>query len=165
MDLDATVRTLRPSPDRALVRLLVQRLAGGARATPDVVTLDPRHGVIGDRWGAVLFPDPDAMVTLMRWDVASLLSPEPAIFGDNLFADLDTSARNLPPGTLLRVGTARCEVTAKPHTGCSKFARRAGEEALALTRSPAWKAAQLRGVHLRVLVGGEVRLGDPIEKE
>jgi hypothetical protein len=162
MDLDAALRGLRPSPDSAPLRLLVQRLPGEKRATPPSVTLDPDRGVLGDRWGAVLFPNPEAMVTLMRWDVARLLVDDPAILGDNLFADLDTSAANLPPGTIVQVGPARCEVTPKPHTGCAKFARRAGDDALAVTRSPTWKTAQLRGVHLRVLQGGEVRVGDEL---
>lgn len=152
------------APDAADVRLLVQRLPGERRCTPDTLTLDPLRGVLGDRWSLGKAPDPEAMVTLMRWDIAERLAAQAgvpvALLGDNLFASLDTSAANLPPGTRLRVGTAMCEVTPKPHRGCSKFAARVGLDALKMTASRPLE--QLRGVHLRVLDGGEVRLGDTL---
>jgi MOSC domain-containing protein YiiM len=85
---------------------------------------------------------------------------------------LERGLRALPEaprgeGLLLRgrIGEALCEVTPKPHTGCSKFAARVGAAALAITRSPAWRPANLRGVHLRVLAGGPVRPGDRIVVE
>lgn len=163
--LDARLRALRPARDRAPIQLLVTRQRGERRSTPEVVTLDPARGVLGDQWSQDRPPKIDAQVTLMRWDVASLMHQTPAIFGDNLFATLDTSASNLPPGTVVRVGQARCVVTPKPHRGCSKFQARAGRDALKIMSSATWKAASLRGVHLRVLEGGEVRLGDEIVVE
>ena len=160
--LDRRLRELIPGKDRAIVTLVVLRLLEGRRLTPERVRLDPQLGVIGDRWALGATPNPEAQVTLMRADVARLMSEEPAAFGDNLFAALDTSAANLPAGTLVRVGTAVCQVTAKPHTGCAKFSARAGADALAISRAPEWKVHQLRGVHLRVLEAGEVAVGDEI---
>jgi hypothetical protein len=151
---------LSPARDSAAIALLVQRLPEEQRATPWFVTLDPERGLIGDKWASGK-RNPEAMVTLMRFDVASLMG-DPVQFGDNLFASIDTSAENLPPGTLVMVGSARCEVTPKAHTGCHKFARRAGDDALAITRDPAWIRHQLRGVHLRVLEGGLVSVGDAL---
>jgi MOSC domain-containing protein YiiM len=129
------------------------------------VRLERDEGVVGDRWARRLLPDLEAQVTAMRADVARLLEPPDGIpaFGDNLFLDLDLSEPNLPPGTLIAVGSALCVVTAKPHTGCRKFAERAGREALEWTKDPAWRAARLRGIHLRVVEAGEVGAGDAVE--
>ncbi len=161
--LEQRLALLTPSPDLAPIALLVQRLPKDRRLTPASVMLDPEQGVIGDRWFTSFRRKADAQVTLMRWDVASAMHEDPRVLGDNLFASIDTSAQNLPPGAVLRVGAATCIVTPKAHTGCSKFEARAGSDALELTRDPAWRASQLRGVHLRVIEGGEVRLGDTIE--
>ena len=100
----------------------------------------------------------------MRHDVADVMTEggDVAILGDNLFVELDTSAANLPPGTEVHVGATRCVVTPAPHNGCNKFAARVGLDALKLTASPEWRPQQLRGVHLRVVVGGVVRPGDPV---
>lgn len=161
--LEQRIRLLSPSRDAAPISMLVQRLPGNRRQTPPSVVLDVERGVLGDRWEGSFRRKIEAQVTLMRWDVASVMHPEPAMLGDNLFASIDTSAANLPPGTVVSVGQATCIVTPKAHTGCSKFEARAGRDALELTRDPAWKDQQLRGVHLRILEGGEVRLGDLIE--
>lgn len=150
--------------DCAPAVLLVRRLPGQLRETPPSIRLDPVVGVVGDRWSLADAPNPDAMVTLMRWDVAALVAERAgvpvAILGDNVFASLDTSAENLPPGTIVRVGTARCVVTVKPHRGCDKFRARVGADVLRFTVDHA--AHQLRGVHLRVLDAGDVALGDDV---
>lgn len=161
--LESLLRALPAPPlDQATVVLLVLRQPDEKRVEPARIRLDPVEGAVGDRWSQGASPKLEAQVTLMRADVAGLLSPDPGIFGDNVFATLDTSAQNLPPGTVLRLGTARLVVTPKAHTGCYKFAARAGADALALTREPAWVGHQLRGVHLRVLEGGEVGVGDAV---
>jgi hypothetical protein len=160
-ELDARLRALAPDPDRARIELVIRRLPDEGREAPDKAVLDPAEGLVGDRW-ATGSRKLHSQVTLMRWDVAALLSPTPGVFGDNLFASLDTSLANLPPGTTLKVGTAVCEVTSKPHTGCAKFARRAGQDALDLSLDPAWLPQQLRGVHLRVIGRGTVRVGDAL---
>ena len=159
--LEARLRELRPATDEAEVAMIVQRLRDEGRSTPMFAELDPERGLVGDRW-ALGKKRLVAQITVMRWDVASLLTPTPELLGDNLFAAIDTSAANLPPGAIVTVGPARCVVTPEPHTGCKKFAARAGADALAVTQAPAWKQHQLRGVHLQVLEGGVVRLGDRI---
>jgi MOSC domain-containing protein YiiM len=82
-----------------------------------------------------------------------------------LIVDLDLHEGNLPPGTRLRIGPALVEVTDFPHTGCGKFERRYGKVALDLANSPEGSAMRLRGLFVRVIHGGEVRLGDTISKE
>jgi MOSC domain-containing protein YiiM len=131
---------------------------------PGRVRLDIDAGVIGDKWIDGRNPKRHSQVTLMRYDVARVLTEgnEVAILGDNLFASIDTSAENLPPGSLLRVGSALCEVTHKPHEGCSKFAARVGEDAWKLTLADDWRPTQLRGVHLSVVESGDVGEGDRI---
>ncbi len=165
--LERGLRSLSAPPlDIGVVRKLVVRSPGARRACPPSLELDTVGGVLGDPWidGKA---DIHAQVTVMRADVAALLCEGEGyeVLGDNLFVELDTSAANLPPGTRLRVGEAECEVTPKPHTGCHKFARRVGAEALALTRAAEWKLQNLRGVHLRVLRSGRVSVGDAIVVE
>ncbi len=61
---------------------------------------------------------------------------EQALAGDQLYVDLDISQANLPAGTRLAVGAeAVIEVSAKPHTGCAKFTRRFGDDAVAFVNS------------------------------
>ena len=100
----------------------------------------------------------------MRADVARLFANGQALslFGDNLLVELDLSPANLPTGTRLRVGTAVCEVTPQPHTGCAKFAARFGQEAREITAAPEYQDWRLRGLYIRVVEPGEVGPGDPI---
>lgn len=156
-----------PPQDQAHVERLIIREPAEQRRTPARLSLSREGGVQGDRWAHGASPNVAAQVTLMRADVAALFANgQPwEILGDNLMATLDTSAENLPPGTLLRVGSARCVVTPKPHTGCNKFAVRVGEAAWHITFDPAWKMFQLRGVHLQVLEDGEIALGEVIMVE
>ncbi len=161
-EIEEAIRALRPARDRARIELVVVRPRSNERMTPERIRLDVADGVVGDRWKLGPKVHPDAQVALMRWDVANLFGSNPALFGDNLFAAIDTSQENLPPGTLVRVGAARCVVTPKLHTGCSKFSSRTSADILALTRAEAWKPFQLRGVYLRVLESGGVAVGDEI---
>lgn len=171
--LDAEALKLRlrslPRPPRGVGRVvkLVQRLPEERRASPERAQLVPGRGMLGDRWVDGAEPDVEAEVTVMRADVAAMLTDggDIAPLGDNIFVRLDLSAANLPPGTRLRVGTARCEVTPKPHTGCDKFAARVGLPALRLTASAAGRRRNLRGIHIRVLEAGEVAVGDAIVVE
>ncbi|MFZ5481391.1 MAG: MOSC domain-containing protein [Myxococcota bacterium] len=153
---DALAALPPPPRDRGTVAMVVVRPSTGLRETPAAVELTVEGGVAGDRW-ALGSRDPRAQVTLMRIDVARLFAEDVAAFGDNLFVDLDLA---LPAGTRLVVGAAVLEVTDKPHTGCRKFAERAGDEALALTRAVPDRV--LRGIHARVIVPGRVAVGDPV---
>ena len=84
--------------------------------------------------------------------------------GDNILVDFDISVENLPPGSRLRVGEALLEISAAPHTGCSKFAARFGQDALRWTNWRHWRERRLRGVNARVVQGGTVRVGDVVER-
>ena len=110
-------------------------------------------------------PQPDAQLAVMQTDVAALIANgQPLVlFGDNLFVDLDLSTDNLPPGSRLMVGTARLEVTPKPHNGCGKFRGRFGADALHLVSRPDLRHRNLRGIYLRVVEAGDVQVGDAVE--
>ena len=55
-------------------------------------------------------------------------------------------------------------MSAKPHTGCSKFSARFGPEALRFVNSPVGRAARLRGLNAVVVEAGTVRVGDTVTK-
>ncbi len=78
--------------------------------------------------------------------------------------DLDLSVDNLPPGTLLALGSAQIEVTAQPHTGCDKFAARFGREAAKWVNSSTGRPLRLRGLNARVVQPGAIRVGDSVRK-
>ena len=84
--------------------------------------------------------------------------------GDQLYADLDLSGENLPPGTRLAIGSSVIEVTAQPHTGCAKFSTRFGADAMKFVNSPVGRQLNLRGINAKVVQSGVVRVGDIVSK-
>jgi MOSC domain-containing protein YiiM len=135
--------------------------------TPAEAELSVEAGLIGDRWDAARDPDRVAQVTLMNATVAELVAAGRQPLheaGDNLLVDLDIGYDNLPPGTRLRIGGALLEVTEAPHTGCSKFSERFGQDALRWVNWRHWRERRLRGVNARVVEGGSVRVGDAITR-
>ena len=84
--------------------------------------------------------------------------------GDNLLVDLNLSEENLPAGTQLQIGTATFEVTDLPHTGCQKFERRYGKDALEFVNGETYKSQRLRGLFIRTIEAGKIQVGDSIRK-
>lgn len=156
-------------PDRAedagTVAMLMRRCEGGRREILDRALLTPQGGMPGDAWSRRSTPNPDMQIATMQAPVARLIANgQPvALFGDNLFLDLNLSAANLPAGTRLRAGGVLFEVTPKPHDGCKKFLARFGADALRFVQQPGTRHRNLRGIYLRVLEGGVVTVGDRIE--
>lgn len=151
--------------DLGRVILIVSRTAGGRRETPHRVRLGFDTGVPGDSWGSRAERKAEAQIAVMQRDVAELIANgQPlALFGDNLFLDLDLSARNLPTGSRLRIGDALLEVTPKPHTGCHKFRARFGADALRFVNMAELRHRNLRGIYLRVVDDGEIAVGDTVQ--
>ena len=121
------------------------------------------RGLEGDRWSLAIERDPDreSQVTLMMATVAELVAAGVQPLheaGDNILVDYDISLDNLPIGSRLRVGEVVLEVSATPHTGCSKFSGRFGQDALRWVNWRHWRERRLRGVNTRVLSGGTVRV-------
>ena len=174
--LEAGVDRLRESPSNAgVLECIVRRPAEGARELVHEAALDVVFGLVGDSWrsrGSSRTPDGsphlDMQLTIMNARVIDLLAgPDKhdwALAGDQLFVDLDLSERNVPPGTLLRIGSSLVEVTEEPHTGCGKFTRRFGVEATKLVNSRRGRELHLRGINARVVDPGVIRVGDLVRK-
>jgi MOSC domain-containing protein YiiM len=154
-----------PPADRGRVVLIVRKGDGGRRETPAAIVLSPEAGVPGDAWGRDAEPEPDAQITAIQRDMAELVANgQPlTLSGDNLVLELDLSDRNLPAGSRVRVGRALLEVTPLPHDGCRKFRARFGDAALRFVSRREQRHRNLRGIYLRVVEAGEVRVGDPVE--
>jgi hypothetical protein len=165
---------LRSPVDDGPVKLIVGRRGEAERDVLPAATLDVTDGLVGDTWrtrGSRRTPDglsdPKMQLTVMNARAAALIAIEDErwkLAGDQLYADLDLSEANLPPGTRLAVGSAVIEVTDAPHLGCAKFRKRFGEEALRFVNSDVGRTLRLRGVNTRVVQGGHLEVGDAIRK-
>jgi hypothetical protein len=173
--LEAGLGHVRAAPkDEGTLELIARRPAEGDRETPAEAVLDVVEGLVGDNWrtrGSRATEDgsahPDLQITLMNSRVTALVARTRerwALAGDQLYVDLDLSEVNLPPGTRLAIGSAVVELTAEPHTGCGKFTRRFGVEAMKFVNSPEGRELNLRGRNARVVTAGTVRTGDSVTK-
>jgi hypothetical protein len=174
-ELEAGLDDIRQSPqDVGVLQLIVRRPQTDEREILEKGQLDLLEGLVGDDWktrGSSSTPDgsshPDTQLTLMNTRLIALVAQAKdrwQLAGDQLFVDLDLSTENLPPGTRLAVGSAVVEVTAQPHTGCSKFAARFGRDAVKFVNSPVGKQLHLRGINARVVQPGVIRVGDAVRK-
>jgi MOSC domain-containing protein YiiM len=164
--LETRLRAMPEAPrDAGRLRLLVRKTEGGVREMPPQARLTRAAGLEGDSWGRAAKRRPDAQLTVMEHGVAELIANgQPlALFGDQLFIELDLSRENLPPGTRVRVGAATLEVTAKPHNGCRKFKARFGADALQFVSRADLRHRNFRGIYVRVVEDGDVRVGDDVE--
>lgn len=152
------------SPERSILDAVVSRTELGHRALSGPMLLTIAGGVPGDGWIRKEGATVDSQITVMETSVAELIANgQPlALFGDNLFVDLDLSIGNLPPGSRVTIGGALLEVTTKIHKGCKKFAARFGVDALRFVSTPVGRARRFRGMYLRVVEEGDVAPGDAV---
>jgi MOSC domain-containing protein YiiM len=172
-EMEAALESIRQSPgDAGVLEMIVRRPSTDVREVLEEAALDIEAGLVGDYWGADVggrgrAPDVDTQLTVMNARVIALLARERSrwpLAGDQLYVDFDLSADNVPPGTRLALGAAIIEVTAEPHTGCSKFAARFGRDATRFVNSPAGRQLQLRGINARVVRAGQIRASDIVSK-
>jgi MOSC domain-containing protein YiiM len=174
-ELEAGVDHVRAAPrETGVVRLIVRRPGLDRREVVNEAELDVDLGLVGDDWlnrGSRATADGSparyAQVTLMNARFAALIAGPPSEWaqaGDQLYVDLDLSVENLPAGAELSVGSAVLRISEEPHTGCAKFSRRFGSQALRLANSPEGRALRLRGVNAMVVASGTVRTGDTARK-
>jgi MOSC domain-containing protein YiiM len=165
-DLISTLRSM-PRADENLgrVSLLMRRGEGGRRETLDNVRLEKDIGVAGDAWGRSEHRKPDMEIAVMQRNVAELIANGQSLtlFGDCMILDLDLSSGNLPAGSRVQAGAALLEVTPMPHNGCNKFRSRFGQDALRFVSMSQLRHRNLRGIYMRVVKGGDVKLGDPVQ--
>jgi hypothetical protein len=173
--LEHRLPEVRDAPkDSGTIELIACRPAENEREVLAEAELDPAVGLVGDCWrvkGSKSTPDgsshPDMQLTLMSARAAALVAgPRDRwpLAGDQLYVDLDLSGANLPAGTRLEVGSAVIEITDIPHTGCGKFSRRFGVDAMKFVNSVEGRKLNLRGVNARIVSGGTVRTGDALRK-
>src|SRR5438874_10915286 len=145
------------------------------RAALTTATLSLERGIDGDRWFTDSFyrlkngrSDPRCQVSLMNARFLRQIAGEEddmCLAGDNLIVDFDLSDANLPTGSRLAIGAeAIVEISDRKHTGCSKFARRYGQEARAFANNKRGAALHLRGRYARIVRGGNIRIGDTVTK-
>jgi MOSC domain-containing protein YiiM len=174
-DLTAAVETIRSSPtDAGSLEMIVRRPGEDQREVLERGELDEAVGLVGDNWvdrssartddGG---PHPDMQLNIMNVRAIAAIAGDRErwqLAGDQLYVDLDLSEANLPPGTRLQIGEAVIEVTSEPHTGCQKFSRRFGVDALRFVNSAVGRELKARGINARVVVAGEVSRGDTVTK-
>jgi len=165
-DLEQGLAALPSSPqDSGTVRLMVRRIEGGVREVVESAVLSADLGMPGDSWGRGADRTLEAQLTAMEFRVAEMIANEQplTLFGDQILLDLDLGQSNLPAGSRLRLGSAVMEVTPMPHNGCRKYRARFGGDALRFISRGDMRPRNLRGIYLRVVTGGLVKVGDPAE--
>ena len=174
-ELEAGLDLIRQSPsDDGVLELIVRRPRQNERDVLVEAQLDLTEGLVGDSWrarGSRHMPDkaahPEMQLNIMNARAAALVAQSKdrwALAGDQLYVDFDLSEANAPPGTRLAIGATVIEVTAQPHTGCTKFVSRFGVDAMKFVNSPVGKQLHLRGINAKVVQPGVVRVGDTIRK-
>jgi MOSC domain-containing protein YiiM len=174
-ELEAGLEDIYLSPkDNGVIKMIVCRPDVEKRKVLPEAKLDLVEGLVGDNWkarGSTGTPDgsahPEMQINIMNSRVIALLAQEQErwqLAGDQLYIDMDLSAENLSVGTRLALGSAVLEVTAKPHSGCKKFAARFGQDAIKFVNSPLGKELHLRGVNAKVIQSGIIQTGDIVKK-
>ncbi len=166
---DSWWKSLPASPKGSgTVEGLVLRPMGGppgSRELPEVLRMNPREGIVGDRWVEDDQPR-DAQVSLINVHVLRSLAGDleaGAATGDNLQVDLALDEASLPVGTHLAVGSVILRVGSTPHRPCALFVERLGARAAKRVARSNRVGQRGRGVMCEVVVGGEVRVGDRIQ--
>jgi MOSC domain-containing protein YiiM len=154
--------------------MIVARPAVGERRVLDVGDVTVERGLVGDDWyerGSRRTDDgrahPDMQLTLVNrrfLDLVAGARDRWPLAGDQLIVDLDLSTANLAPGQQLRIGSELVEVTSVPHTGCRKYTDRYGKDAVVFANGEVGRQLRLRGMYVRVVASGTLRVGDTITR-
>ncbi len=173
--LEAAVPQIKASPkELGTLEMIVIRPAEEERQVLESADLSLEQGVVGDNWSqrpSSRTPDgsphPDMQINMINAraiDIAAGDRSRWPLAGDQLYVDMDLSEENMPAGTRLAIGTAVLEVSDQPHNGCKKFAARFGVDAITFFNSPLGKSLHLRGINLRVVEAGRIKVGDQVKK-
>jgi MOSC domain-containing protein YiiM len=174
-ELEAGLDEIRRAPkDAGTLAMIVRRPGVDQREVVEEAQLDLQEGLVGDNWRARgnrstadKAAHPEMQLNVMNARCIALLATRRerwALAGDQLFVDFDLSEENLPVGSRLVIGAAVIEVTAPPHTGCSKFMARYGAAAVKFVNSPVGRGLHLRGINAKIVTPGVIRTGDAVRK-
>ena len=175
-ELEAGLEKALTSPtDEGIVNLIVCRPDVGQREVLQSAEFSLETGLVGDNWSKKPYskspdggPHPEMQVTMINSRVLNLIaagdSSRMAVPGDQLVVDFDLSRENIPPGTILNIGSAVIEVTEAPHTGCSQFVGWFGADAMRFVNSSRGRELCLRGINSKVIQPGVISQGDTITK-
>ena len=154
--------------DEGKINMIVVRRKSGQRETRNEVYVSAELGVEGDRWFQSSKREKGAQITWMNSRILEAIAEgdeeRMALAGDNFVVDMNLSAENLPIGQQLSMGEAIVEVSETPHTGCAKFSKRFGSDALKFINHKDRRPLKLRGIYVFVVKPGLVRKGDLIRK-
>jgi hypothetical protein len=176
IELEQGLSDVLTSPiDTGHLTAIFVRPAPNERRTLDSATLTPEGGIEGDRWVHDSYyrrkdgsADPRSQVSIMNDRFLRQVagdSDDMCLAGDNLIVDLDLSEANLPAGSQVCSGTeVIIEISDLKHTGCSKFAGRFGPDAKTFANNKRGTALHLRGRYARIVRGGQIRVGDKVDK-
>jgi MOSC domain-containing protein YiiM len=114
------------------------------------------YGIEGDTKGG----HPKRQLNIMSYEMLQVLKSEgfdiePGSMGEQIVIkgmDIDS----LQPGTQIKIGDSAVVEIGKPRTGCEKFE-------LVQNQSPK-KVQNRMGMMARVIVSGEIRVGDPVSE-
>lgn len=125
-----------------------------ARVAAERVTLAEFQGIVGDMKGGA----GERQLNIMAAETLAELQAEgfktaPGELGEQ-FIIMGIDLKNIAVGTQLRLGSAVVEVTL-PRTGCARFEMIQGKPKTLVTGR--------LGVMARVVMGGEVAVGDAVE--
>jgi xanthine dehydrogenase accessory factor len=125
------------------------------RVDLDEANLIAGYGIEGDVKGG----NPNRNLNIMSYETLTNLRTrgfytEPGQMGEQIVIhQLDVD--NLPAGARVQLGDSAVIEVVKPRTGCDKFER--------LQDRKREEAAGQMGVMAKVLVGGQIRVGDPVK--
>ena len=170
-ELESALEHIMASPaDGGKLEMIAARPNVDQRELLDEGTLDADLGLVGDNWkarGSTSTEDgsahPDAQLTIINSRLVDSVARSKSrwqLSGDQLVIDIDLSHDNLPPGSRLIIGEAVVEITAAPHTGCSKFMSRFGSHALRFVSGERAMRLRLRGANAKIVQSGTIRVGD-----
>jgi MOSC domain len=176
MELQTGLFDVLESPqDAGRLEAIFVRPAANERRALTEAHLTIEGGISGDRWVTDSYykledgrSDPRCQVSLMNARFLRQVAGDDeamCLAGDNLIVDLDLSEENLPAGTQLLFGAdVILEMSGLPHTGCSKFSKRYGDDVRAFVNSQQGKSLHLRGRYASVVRGGKVHVDDSVHK-
>lgn len=162
--------------EQGQLKSIFVRPSANERLSLDKADLSQQTGIEGDRWVHDHWQqlpdgssDPDTQVSLMNSRILEQISggstQAMGLAGDNLIVDFDLSEQNLPAGSQLKIGdSVVIEISKEPHTGCKKFVARYGKAAQQFVNSEVGKQHHLRGVLGKIIVPGQIQVGDTVTK-